>query len=176
MDGSIASFLIFRELASYRGRRQMGPWARHLLFVEWSKIQALFSPRHSKDKASGKSWALLKQRDKVPTPEVKEDFPVCAWARSLLEGQKRKGLPPHPIISVDMHPQASGVGSILEKSRACILGRVQGPVKWGKKQDNWPKVNKDPDGLSCISDLHHLLIVFHLIQDAHTPLWVFNSG
>ena len=30
-------------------------WAGHLVFVKWSRIQALFSPRHSKDKASGKS-------------------------------------------------------------------------------------------------------------------------
>ena len=26
-----------------------------LVFVKWSEIEALFSPRHSKDKASGKS-------------------------------------------------------------------------------------------------------------------------
>ena len=32
----------------------MGPWAGHV-FVKWSKIQALFSLRHSKDKAGGKS-------------------------------------------------------------------------------------------------------------------------
>ena len=30
-------------------------WAEHLVFVKWSKIQALFSPRHCKDKAGGKS-------------------------------------------------------------------------------------------------------------------------
>ena len=30
-----------------------------LVFVKWSEIEAFFSPRHSKDKASGKSWALL---------------------------------------------------------------------------------------------------------------------
>ena len=44
--------------------------------VKWSKIQALFSTRHSKDKASGKNWALLKQRNKMSTSEIKEDFLV----------------------------------------------------------------------------------------------------
>ena len=34
--------------------------------------QALFTPSHSKDKASGQSWALLKQRDKEPTSEFKK--------------------------------------------------------------------------------------------------------
>ena len=33
----------------------MGPWAGHLMFVKQSKIEALFSPRHIKDKASGRS-------------------------------------------------------------------------------------------------------------------------
>ena len=33
-----------------------------------------------------------------------------------------------------------------------------------KKQDNWPKVNEDLGGRSCISDLHHLLTVHLLTQ------------
>ena len=37
----------------------MGPWAGQLVFVKWSKTEALLSPRHSKDKASGRSLALL---------------------------------------------------------------------------------------------------------------------
>ena len=49
----------------------------------------------------------------MPTLEVKENFPVCICIGSLLEGQKGRGT--HPIISVDMHPQASVVGSILAK-------------------------------------------------------------
>ena len=61
-------------------------------------------------------------KDKVPTPEVKEDFPVCTGAGRLLGGQRGRG--PHPIISVDVHPQASTVGSILAKSCALTLGRV----------------------------------------------------
>ena len=44
-----------------------------------------------------------------------------------------------------------------------------------KGQDNWPNVNKDPEGLSCISDLNHLSTEC-LIQDAGTPLWVCISA
>ena len=33
----------------------VGFWAGYLVFVKWNKIQALFSLRYSKDKASGKS-------------------------------------------------------------------------------------------------------------------------
>ena len=47
------------------------------------------------------------------SPVVKEDLSVCTCAGRLLEGQKGRG--PHPIISMNMHPQASVVGSILEK-------------------------------------------------------------
>ena len=83
-------------------RRQWGLWAEHLVFVKRSKTEPLFSPRHSKDRASGKSWAVLKQRDKVASPEVKEDFPVCTCTGRLLESQQQRG--PHPIISVDTHP------------------------------------------------------------------------
>ena len=69
----------------------MGLWARHLVLIKWSKIGALFSPRLSKDKARGKTWALLKQRDKVPAPEVKEDFPVSTCTGRFLGGQKWRG-------------------------------------------------------------------------------------
>ena len=79
----------------------VGLWAGHLVFVKQSKTELLFPPRHSKDKASGKSGALLKQRDKVPIPEVK-DCPVCTCTGRLLGSLKGRGL--HPIISVDMHP------------------------------------------------------------------------
>ena len=80
----------------------MGLWARHLVVIKWSKTEPLFSPRHSKDKASGKNWAQLKQRDKVPTAEVKEDFPVCMAQESFFG--LTKGVGPHPIKNVDMHP------------------------------------------------------------------------
>ena len=40
---------------------------------------------------------------------------------------------------------------------------------WRKKKDNWPKVNEDLEGLSCIGDLRHLLTVCLLTQDSHIP-------
>ena len=84
----------------------MGPWAGQLLFVNWSKIEALFSSRFSGDNASGKSYEV---RDKVPTPKVKEDFLVCTCAGRLLGDQK--GRESNPMLSVNMHPQASMVGN-----------------------------------------------------------------
>ena len=36
-------------------QKTVGFWAGYLVFVKWNKIQALFSLRYSKDKASGKS-------------------------------------------------------------------------------------------------------------------------
>ena len=62
----------------------------------------MFLPRLSKDKARGKSWALIKQRDKVPAPEVEEDFPVSTCTGRFLGSQKRREL--HSVISVDTHP------------------------------------------------------------------------
>ena len=95
----------------------MGPWAGQLVFVNWSKIEALFSSRLLRNSASGKSYEA---RDKVPTPKVKEDFPVCTCAGRLLGVQK--GRESNPILSVNMHPQA-----ILTKSCTYILGRVLEP-------------------------------------------------
>ena len=62
----------------------------------------------------------------MPTPEVKEDFPVCIRAGRLPRGQKGRV---HPKIRVDMHTQASVVGSILAKRCPCMFGRVQGSVR-----------------------------------------------
>lgn len=63
----------------------------------------------------------------MPPPEVKEDFPVLHLHRGASWGSKREGH--HPIISVDVHPQASAVGSIVAESCAGILGRVLGLVR-----------------------------------------------
>ena len=49
----------------------------------------------------------------MPTLEAEENLPVCICVGRLLGGQK--GRMSHPIISVDMHPQVSVVGSILAK-------------------------------------------------------------
>ena len=77
-----------------QGRRYLGSWAGQLAFVKWSRTEALFSPRHSKDKASGRSWALLKQRDKAVTPEVEEDFPVCTrTGNACFLGVEKEGGP-----------------------------------------------------------------------------------
>ena len=113
----------------------------------------------------------------MPTPQVKEDFTVCTCAGRLLGGQrgrgpKRKG--PQPIISVDLHPQASTAVFFLAKICPCILGRVQRPVKCEKRnKSNWPNVSKDPEGLSYIRHLNHFFTAsLFLIQDTHTPLSV----
>ena len=92
------------------------------MVVKWSKTEPLFSTRHSKDKASGKSCALLKQRDKVPTPEVNEDFCVCTCSGKLLGSREGRGC--HPKISVDTHPQVCD-GIHLSKKLCMRLG--EGP-------------------------------------------------
>ena len=57
----------------------------------------------------------------MTTLEVKENFQVCTWAGSLFVDQKRGH---HPIISEDIHPLASVVGSIIAKSHEHMLGRT----------------------------------------------------
>ena len=109
----------------------MGLWAGHLVFVKWNKIQALFLPRHSKDKASGKSRALLEQRNKVSTLEVKEDFSICMCSGRLLGGQK--GAPPQSKYG--QAPIVLWGGVHLRKIYTHVLGRVLG-------QDRCEKENK----------------------------------
>ena len=73
--------------------------------------------------------------------------------RRLLGGWKAGG--PHPIINMDMHSIGLCGGIHLSKKLHTHLG--EGPWTrqvWIKKQDNGPKGNKDPEGLSYISDLH----------------------
>ena len=72
------------------------------------------------------------------------------------------------MTSEDMHPEASAVGSVLAKSYAHRLGKARGQVKCEKRNDNWPKVHKDPEGLSYIRDLNHLFTTL-LIQDSRCP-------
>ena len=38
-----------------------------------------------------------------------------------------------------------------------------------KKKDDWPRVNRDPEGLSYITDLPYHQIALLLTQDACTP-------
>ena len=68
----------------------------------------------------------------MTTPEVKENFFVCTCTERLLEGQNGRGR--HPIISVDISPQASVVESILAKSCTCVLGRVLGLVRCERRR------------------------------------------
>lgn len=42
-------------------------------------------------------------------------------------------------------------GIHLAKSRSHMLWRVLGQVRWKKKQDNWPKVNKALEELPYIN-------------------------
>jgi len=62
----------------------------------------------------------------VPTPEVKENFPVGTCAGRLLGGQKRRWN--HPIVCGHA-PTGSEVGSISVKSHTHMLGRILGPVR-----------------------------------------------
>lgn len=81
----------------------------------------------------------------MPTPEVKEDF--IAYAQEGFWGSKREG--PHPVITVDMYPQAYALGSILEKKLYTHLG--DGPRQSDVKKELGQLVKcktKTPEGLS----------------------------
>ena len=41
------------------------------------------------------------------------------------------------------------MSSILAKNYACSLGRIHRPVRC-EERNKWPRVNKDPEGLSCV--------------------------
>ena len=88
-----------------------GPLGSHLVFVKWNKIQALFSPRHSRTKLVIKAELCESKEIRCPLLRSrKTSLSACAQEGSL---RVKKG--PHPRVSMDMHPQSSGVGSILEK-------------------------------------------------------------
>ena len=65
-------------------------------------------------------------------------------------GSKRRGH--HPIIgdAKAPHRPLGWNSSWKEIVHACWRGPKAGHV-WKKKQDNWPKLNKDLEGLSCIN-------------------------
>ena len=138
----------------------MGLWAGHLVFIKWSKIQVKF--RHSKDKARGRSWALLKQRDKVPTPEVKKSrltAPSALVQKGFLES-KREAAP----LQNKCRQAAIGLCVGIHLSKKLSTHLAEGPWTrqlWRKKQDNCPNVNRHPEGLSCKSGARHLC--------THTP-------
>ena len=134
----------------------MGLWAGHLVFVKWNKIQALFLPRHSKDKASGKSRALLEQRNKVSTLEVKEDFSICMCSGRLLGGQK--GAPPQSKYG--HAPIVLWGGVNLRKIYTCILGRVHGPVRCEERKKI---IGKQNCPIQVIYPIDHFSTVLLLI-------------
>ena len=68
-------------------------------------------------------------------------------------GLKREGTPPHnkcEHASIDLY---GGIHLRRKLHRHLWEGAWISQV-WRKKQDNWPKVNKDLEGLSHISDLN----------------------
>ena len=85
----------------------------------------------------------------MPTLEVKEDFPVCTMRRKASWELKREEASSHNKCGND--PQTSVVGAILAKSCTCILISVQGLVRC-EERDDWSNVNKEPEGLSYISN------------------------
>ena len=103
----------------------------------------------------------------MTTPEVKENFSICTYARRLL-GVKREGAPLYSKCGYT----PTGLCSDIHPSNKLFVHVGEGPRTgqvWEKKWDNWSNGNKDPEGLSYISDLSHLFTVLFLIRkDAHT--------
>ena len=112
----------------------------------------------------------------MTTPRVKETSPA-AHAQEGSLGVTNGGAPPHNKCG---HTPIGFCGGIhLSKKLRMHVG--EGPRAgqvWQKKPDNWPKVNKDPEGLSYGSDSNHLVTELLLIrEDAHTlSLWVCISA
>ena len=78
----------------------------------------------------------------MPTPEVKEDFPVCTRAGRLPRGQKGRGAPPD---NKGGHAHTGLCGGIhLSKTLPVHVGEGSGISQVSReRQGNWPKVNKD---------------------------------
>ena len=68
---------------------------------------------------------------------------------------KREGASPHNKCGHTPKGLCGGIHLSKELRTHAWEGPRIGQV-WEKKRDNWPKVNKDPEGLSYISDLNHL--------------------
>lgn len=87
--------------------------------------------------------------DKMTASEVKENFPVCLYmCRKAPWGSKSEGSYP---IMCGHAPRASGAESVLSKTLCMHIWEGSRTAQmWGKKPGNWPKVNKDPEGLPYI--------------------------
>ena len=92
--------------------------------------------------------------------------------RKAFGGLKRGGAPPPSKCGRVSIGLCGGIhlGNKLHRHLGKGLRTSQ---VWRKKQDNWPHVNKDLEGLSCTSDLNHLLTVLFSIQDALFSGYVF---
>ena len=82
----------------------------------------------------------------------------------------KKGGGANFIISVDIRPTGLCGGIHISKNLRTHVGEDPRTSQvWKIEQDNCPKVNKDPEGLSYISDLNHLFTALVLIrEDART--------
>ena len=78
----------------------------------------------------------------MPTPEVKEDFPVCTRAGKLPRGRKGRRAPPH---NKGGHaPTGLCGGILLSKTLPMHVAEGSGISQVSRKrQGNWPKGNKD---------------------------------
>ena len=129
----------------------------------WIRLSdfTLFSPSDSKDKASGKSWALLKQRDKVPIPEVK-DCPVCTCTGRLLGSQKWRGLPPHNKCGLVPIGHYSEI-HLSKKLRMQLREDPWTSQVWRKKQV--AKGKRRPRRTVLCKDLRHLCTTLFPTRD-----------
>ena len=78
----------------------------------------------------------------MPTPEVKEDFPVCPRAGRLPRGRKGRRAPPP---NKGGHAPTGRCGGIrlsktlpMQVAEGSAISQVS-----RKRQGNWPKVKKD---------------------------------
>ena len=112
-------------------------------------------------------WPLLRSRKTS----------LSAHAQEVSLRVKKKGAPPHNKCG--RAPTGLWGGIHLSKRLHTHVGEGPGTSwVWKKKQDNWPKVNKDPEGLSYISNLNHVFTVLLLIREDDRTLsfWVCISA
>ena len=118
-------------------------------------------------------WPLLRSRK----------ISMSAHAHKGSLGVKKGRVPHHNKFGHILTGFCSGIH--LSKKLHMHLGkRLRTDQVWKKtktktkNQHNWPKVNKDPEGLFYIRDLNHLFTVLLLIrEDSHTlSLWVCISA
>ena len=112
----------------------------------------------------------------MSTPEVKEISLTAQAEENSLEVKRERGAT-HDKCG---HIPTSLCGGIhLSKKLGTHVRECPRTGQlWEKKQDNWPKINKDPEKLSYVSDLNHLFTALLLgREDTHTlSFWVCISA